>query len=510
VEKYILPFPEYVLDEYAEKAWNEIQNGNKCVFLTGGAGCGKSSFLKFLRANYDTAFVVTAPTGVAALNVEGVTLHSFFWLKPYLMKETDISTFRGKDDAIQKLETLIIDEVSMCSPATMDIINRCFQKWRKNNRPFGGVNLILFGDLYQLPVIVTNREEAYYDHYYPKGPFFFNATVFDRMAITTIEFKNSYRQKEGKFLDLLNNVRMGIDVHATINELNSLCVKEDKSVAPVLTATNARRDMINETMFDRINSEEICYQAVITGTVKADERFPSPEYLTLKVGAHVMVTRNNPVTGVVNGDLGVVSELTPTGVYVDLHKGGNVYLERVEWQTFKYKFNKESKHMDVEKDSTFSQIPLVLAFAFSIHKSQGITLDRAVIELGTGAFTFGQTYVALSRLRTLEGLTLKRELTIRDIKVDQRVTDFYKLSLASEQPMKFNIEEISASDVQYDEVKPKVTKARTVKPMAVEPEPFAVWCEHITFDAPKNKWVSGNMMVPDDVNTCMFCKAVRP
>ena len=464
MEQYVLPFDGYVFDEYAKKAWDEITNGNKCVYISGGAGCGKSSFLKFLRANYTSPFVVCAPTGVAAVNVDGVTLHSFFWLKPYLMKESDINFARGRDDVIQKMETLIIDEISMCSPATMDIINRALQKWRHNNKPFGGVNLILFGDLYQLPVVVTDREADYYRHYYPNGPFFFNANVFDRMAITTIEFKNSYRQKEGKFLDLLNNIRLGVNVADTITELNSLCVKTEKINAPVLTATNARRDAINETRFDKIDSPEICYEAVITGNLKDDERFPSPRYLSLKVGAYVMVTKNNPLLGTVNGDLGVVTAMHPDSVDVALNKGVTVRLTKNEWQTYKYKFNKEEKHMDVEKDSSFSQIPLVLAFAFSIHKSQGITLDKAIIELGRGAFAYGQTYVALSRLRTLEGLTLKRELTMSDIKVDPRVTEFYGKSLSSEQPMKFNIEEISENVVQYEGKKTRSKKVQKDAP----------------------------------------------
>ena len=501
LDEYELPFDGYILDEYAQKAWDAIQSGNKCIYISGGAGCGKSSFLKFLRLNMDEAFVVTAPTGVASINVDGVTVHSFFWLAPHIMKDSDIKTFRVNDEVIKKLETLIIDEISMCSPAMMDTINRSLQIWRRNTKPFGGVRVIMFGDLYQLPVVVRNNEVHYYEEHFPNGPFFFNADVFTRLAITTIEFRNSYRQKDGEFLKLLNNIRLGVDVRKTIDRINELCVKSDAINAPVLTATNARRDKINETMYDKIKMPEMEYIATCTGKLTKDDRFPSPEYLVLKVGARIMVTKNDTSIGVVNGDLGMVCELHADSVVVSLDKGSIVQLERVEWQTFKHKYNKETKHMDIEADSVFKQIPLVLAFAFSIHKAQGISLDKAVIELGTGAFANGQTYVALSRLRTIEGLVLKRPLTSKDIMVDERITEFYRKSLSSEQPMKFNVEEKSASIKEFTG-----EKVRINKPIIME-EDVPVWCDHIKWIG--GQWMFSGMKILDDVESCMFCKAKR-
>ena len=413
-----------------------IEHDCPCLFLTGKAGTGKSTLLHYLRETTDRATAVLAPTGVAALNVGGQTIHSFFRFPPTLI---DPATLRRRRSAklFQKLETLIIDEVSMVRADVMAGIDTALRLHRDNvQTPFGGVQVILCGDLFQLPPIVRERDmQTFFDQQYG-GPYFFCAKVFEELQPCSVELTTIYRQHDEDFIYVLNKIREN-DVDAELLALLNARVRrggeppQDSSFI-TLTATNQAALRKNQACLERLAEPCHTYPAEVSGQFEASI-FPTEELLELKPGAQVMLIRNDPYKRWVNGSIGRISSLTDTQVWVEI--GGTVYeLEPETWHNIRYRYNQETNRIEEEEVGSFTQYPLRLAWAITIHKSQGQTFDKVMIDLGRGAFAHGQTYVALSRCTSLAGLVFSRPVTPRDMVFDERVYDWRRVFPPASKP----------------------------------------------------------------------------
>ncbi len=406
-----------------------IEQDCPCLFLTGKAGTGKSTLLHYLRQTTAKATAVLAPTGVAALNVGGQTIHSFFRFPPALI-DPDSLQKRQNTKLFKKLETLIIDEVSMVRADVMDGIDRALRLYRDAlHTPFGGVQVILCGDLFQLPPIVRERDlQTFFDQHYG-GPYFFCAKVFENLQPSSVELTRIYRQHDKDFIYVLNKIREN-EVDAKL--LTMLNARVQRGGGPphnssfiTLTATNRAAFRMNQICLERLAGRSYTYQAEVLGQFE-ESISPTEELLELKPGAQVMLIRNDPDKRWVNGTIGRVSRLTDTQVWVEVN--GTVYeLEPEIWQNIRYRYNQEMKRIEEEEVGSFIQYPLRLAWAITIHKSQGQTFDKVRIDLGRGAFAHGQTYVALSRCTSLEGLVFSRPVTPRDIVFDERVYDWRRV-----------------------------------------------------------------------------------
>ncbi len=417
------------LNDEFRHAIDLIEQHSPCLFLTGKAGTGKSTLLHYVRETTTKATAVLAPTGVAALNVGGQTIHSFFQFPPTLIDPGSIRK-RKKAKLLQKLETLIIDEVSMVRADVMDGIDTALRLHRDNiHTPFGGVQVILCGDLFQLPPIVRDGEmKTFFDEQYG-GPYFFCAKVFDELNPYSIELTTIYRQRDEDFIYVLNKIREN-DVDAELLALLNARVqrgneKRDDSSFITLTATNQAAFRKNQACLERIQTRSSTYPASVSG-VFDEALFPTEDLLELKRGAQVMLIRNDPHKRWVNGSIGRVSTLTDKKVSVEI--GGTSYqVEPETWQNIRYRCNRETNRIEEEEVGSFTQYPLRLAWAITIHKSQGQTFDQVMIDLGRGAFAHGQTYVALSRCTSLAGIVFNRPVTHRDILFDARVYDFSRV-----------------------------------------------------------------------------------
>ena len=399
------------------------------VLLTGKAGTGKTTFLEWFRKDSTKNIAVVAPTGVAALNVRGQTIHSFFELKPGFVAPDH--TFRIRNRKLfQSLDLLIVDEISMVRADLFDAMATILRQYGPNPRqPFGGVQICLVGDLLQLPPIISPAEREAFHHLYA-GPYFFQAQAWQPEQFTTIAFDDVFRQRDPAFVALLNRIREGQrtpDLLAALNQRVGVVAEEDGIVT--LTTTNARATAINEARMAALSHPGRIYTGEAAGNFTASgQNLPAPEQLLLKPGAQVMFTRNDvPARRWVNGTLGVVRHLEADVVIVEVMRGDRPRLYEVEreiWKAVKYRLDDDSGEIRAEETGHYTQFPLTPAWAVTIHKSQGKTLDRVLIDLDRGAFAPGQLYVALSRCRTLEMLTLTRPVNLADIRVDPRVVGF--------------------------------------------------------------------------------------
>jgi len=420
-----------VLHEY-RTACDLLAHGYPVVFVTGNAGTGKSTLIRFLRNVLEKQAVVLAPTGVAALNVEGATIHSFFRFPPHLLDEDDIKQARDRQ-LYRKLELLIIDEVSMVRCDLMDAMDRFLRRNRGNNEPFGGVQLLLIGDLFQLPPVVPHDvREALQARGY-SSPHFFSAFALQRIQMMPVELTSVYRQEAPEFVGLLNQLRVGDNLEAVSAELNRYCYQPHQPAAGItLTCTNRQADAINREMMNRLPSPEFTFTGTISGQFTLEqERLPSPLDLRLKQDARVMFTRNDDQRRWVNGSMGIVREVAPGGVLVEVtgHSAvgaGQVHdVSPVTWETYRYVYDATADRILAQSVGMYKQYPLMPAWAVTIHKSQGKTMERVLVDLGRGAFAAGQAYVALSRCRTLEGMRLTRPIKPSDFICDPAVARFY-------------------------------------------------------------------------------------
>ncbi|HEU5046398.1 MAG TPA: AAA family ATPase [Rickettsiales bacterium] len=417
-----------VTAEFAS-AFELLENSRANVFLTGKAGTGKSTFLQYFRRNTRKRLAVVAPTGVAALNVNGQTIHSLFRFVPRFMHKGEVKP--DKRRVFKEMELLIIDEISMVRADLFDAIDQFLRLSRRSNEPFGGVQVCVIGDLFQLPPIVSREERAFFAQYY-SSPYFFATEAFRAGRFQTVEFTTVHRQNDEKFIHILNAIRSG---HCSAEDLRALNIRLDGEHEPhsatiVLTTTNAIADNLNDASLIKLAGKAMTYASDTRGNFGMNgPRLPAPELLTLKVGAQVMFVKNDPEGRWVNGTVGTVIAMDEAIVTVRTEEG-TYPVEPKKWQTLGYEFD-EDKGQIVEKTlGSFTQFPLMLAWAITIHKSQGKTLERAVIDLGHGAFAPGQLYVALSRCKTLEGITLKRPITANDTRCDRAVVEFMQRSTA--------------------------------------------------------------------------------
>ena len=425
-----------------------VHTTDKLVYLTGKAGTGKTTFLKYIKKTTDKNTVVLAPTGVAAINAGGVTIHSFFQIPfgPFVPndsrlrtnatgsenKETIYTTFKYSEDKrkiIQNLELLIIDEISMVRADMLDVIDKILGVVRqKPYLPFGGVQVILIGDTFQLPPIADNDQWRILSQFY-KTPFFFSSKVIEQNTPLYIELKKIYRQNEQEFIDLLNRVRVN---QVSQNDLSILNAKYNPSFSGngndyIILATH--NNIVNETNLTKLNkleTELFTYEANITG-IFPDKNKPTDHFLKLKVGAQIMFVKND--TGenkrYYNGKIGKIKALQKSSIIVIFDNETEVEIERTEWNNIKYTYDKKQKKIVEEIIGTFEQFPIRLAWAITVHKSQGLTFEKVIADLGR-AFTSGQVYVALSRCTSFNGLMLKTQLNNNAIKTDPRVIEFAK------------------------------------------------------------------------------------
>lgn len=406
--------------EYAT-AFGHVREGEGHLFVTGRAGTGKSTLLRALRDSINDELVVLAPTGLAAVNVGGQTIHSFFGLPPRLVRPDDIR--RSRNGAVmRRLRHLVIDEVSMVRSDLMWAIDQSLRVNRGRPRePFGGVRLMLFGDLHQLPPVVREPEVAVHLENVHGGPFFFSVGALREGAGThLLELTQVFRQSEGPLLTVLNRIREGEASEDDLEVLNERVqpvrtLREGESYV-ILTPTNEAAQRINMAYLTALPGEARQYEAGVTGEFAGGAQ-PTDVSLTLKVGAKVILLRNDADRRWVNGSVARVSRLEPDRVWIEID-GKEYEIEQVSWENRKYAFDQGQSKIVETVAGTFRQFPLRLAWALTIHKSQGLTLDKVYIDLGRGTFAHGQTYVALSRCRSLEGLALARPLRPRDILFD--------------------------------------------------------------------------------------------
>lgn len=419
------------------QAFDLVANTNQSFFLTGKAGTGKTTFLKKIQELTDKQFIVVAPTGIAAIVAGGVTIHSFFGLDLNVQgpKDHGKNLTEDKIDAIRACDTIIIDEVSMVRCDIVDAIDLTLRLIMKNKLPFGGKQVIFSGDMFQLPPVLRSgaETEAMEEYYGTTVPFFFKARVFSRITLPTIEFVKVYRQEEQLFLNILSNIRNGRCTAEDLKELNSRCMEPEQGTDPVIALSPYKEaaQKINDQRLAGLKTKEYVYEGIIDGkfgkkdkdgTIK-DDNLPAPMKLSLKVGAQVMFTRNDNARRWVNGTLGTVEELTENEIKVrigdDIHSIGQSV-----WESYEYEFDKKNKKLNKETVGSYTQYPLKLAWAITIHKSQGLTFDKMLLDLSRGTFAAGQLYVALSRVRSLEGLFLTRPVRIQDIRKDEEVISF--------------------------------------------------------------------------------------
>lgn len=429
-----------VLPQYDEII-DFVKRKGDVLFLTGKAGTGKSTAIRYVKHMIPKS-VVIAPTNIAAENVKGSTIYSFFGLPPTLNNPEDIKVPKSKIAIIQDLHLLIVDEVSMVSSALVDAMDIALRLAKNSDQPFGGIPMMFVGDLFQLPPIVENEEvrkyfggaEERYD-----TEFFFSADVLKEVNVEAIELDVVRRQDESSsndnenFVKALNNIRTGTgDISSNIRFLNDKCFKAkqgdpfDDAIA--LVPSKAKAKSINKNRISGIEAEPRMYQGKLDGLSSEDiKRFQAPDELELKVGAQVVFVHNNKPDWI-NGDLGTVTAMHDNHIEVKIQKTGYVRdVTREEFGKYRYHYNTEQKKIELQLIGKFIQFPLALGWAITIHKSQGMTLEKAIVDIDGSAFADGQTYVALSRVKSIEGLKLGAELAFGDVRVNPSILRFYNM-----------------------------------------------------------------------------------
>ncbi len=410
----------------------EILTSRRNLFLTGRAGTGKTTLLKRLLRDAGDKAVVLAPTGLAAVNAGGQTIHSFFKFPPRMLDKADVKKMRNQR-LVKTLETMIIDEISMVRADMMQTISEMLQLNRGNREPFGGVRMILSGDLHQLPPVVESQVEPILQDSFG-GPWFFKAPGFQDGQFRLAALKHVFRQEDEKFLAILNgmrNSRLSPEEVATVqSRVSTRTPAEASETHVVLTPNNAAAWRINQQRLEELDGVPTSFECSTDG--QFDERsFPTEAVLELKPGARVMLIKNDHQGRWVNGSIGTVEALSDKDAFVSID-GETHRIAPQAWEKYRYEFDSDKKAVNRQVVGSFRQLPLRLAYAVTIHKSQGMTLDNVYIDFDNGMFAHGQAYVAFSRCRSLEGLELSRELRPRDIIIDKTAFQFGKLNVVAE------------------------------------------------------------------------------
>lgn len=428
-----------------ELSWDFVNNTNRCVFLTGKAGTGKTTFLHRLKMNSLKRLVVVAPTGVAAINAKGVTIHSFFQM-PFgpILPDTDLNNSasfnskfnKTKINIIKSMDLLVIDEISMVRADLLDGIDRTLRRFRNREKVFGGVQVLMIGDLQQLSPVIKENEWELLRHVYDNG-FFFSSHAYQQCQAVTIELKHIYRQENPKFIEILNEIRNNVLSETAATELNKRFIPdfepEPNSGYISLTTHNNKAEATNNAELEKLKTKVFTYKAKVEGKFP-EFSFPNDENLILKVGAQVMFIKNDssPEKRYFNGKIGKVVHLDKDEVVVHCPDDDfNIVTTPEIWENINYTVDAETKAITEDKIGAFTQMPLRLAWAITIHKSQGLTFEKAIID-AQGAFAHGQIYVALSRCKSLEGLVLKSKINSSQIISDSHVISFNKKAEANE------------------------------------------------------------------------------
>lgn len=426
------------------QALSIMEDTTRSVFITGKAGTGKSTLLRYYRENTRKNIAVIAPTGVAAVNIKGQTIHSFFWFKPDITPDKVKKISPRNKSIYKKLDAIVIDEISMVRADLLDCVDAFLRiHGKKKNLPFGGIQMIFVGDLYQLPPVVTSKEKDLFADYY-RSPYFFDAKVFGNGKPTLldeaatpfdmefIELEKVYRQRDDDFLNLLNAIRNNTADEGHLSKLNERYISgsvEDKEDFYVyLATTNQLVDGLNAVKIAELKGKEYSYKGVCKGDFAVKD-VPTAMEIIVKVGAQVMLLNNDSEGRWINGSIGRVAEIESGGsdpdiIWVDLPEGTRVDVTPHTWELFEFFYDKKSSKVLSQVTGIFMQYPLKLAWAITIHKSQGMTFDKVILDIGGGTFSHGQLYVALSRCTTLNGIVLKKPLMKRHILMDRKVMEF--------------------------------------------------------------------------------------
>ena len=407
------------LEHESKDIFNKMEYSNQNIFITGKAGTGKTTLLEYFRINSKKNFVILASTGISAIKAKGKTIHSFFLFPPRILINEKIKRLRG--NLIKNVDTILIDECSMIRCDVLDAIDQSLRLNRNNDEIFGGVQIILLGDIHQLPPVIRENEKDIFDNFYPNGHYFFHANCYENSNIRTYELTKIYRQKDTEFIDILNKIRSGNITETDLIPLNNKVINQgsnDLYESIILSPTNRKVDAINSANLKSINNETFSYQSSETGDFKEK---PADEVLELKVGAQVMLIKNDIKSPKrwVNGSIGIVTDLTHDSIHLKI-KNKVHKITQDTWEKFDYLI-KDGQVLH-EVVATFTQYPIKLAWAVTIHKSQGQTFEKVIIDLDRGSFAPGQTYVALSRVTSLEGLFLTRPINISDILFNNKLS----------------------------------------------------------------------------------------
>ena len=443
------------------QAFQIVHDTNASFFLTGRAGTGKTTFLHYIKENVDKQFIVVAPTGIAAIVAGGVTIHSMFGmpLTP-ITKDTQFQINEGKWQVLKRVDTIIIDEISMVRCDIIDGIDTVLRTAMKNDLPFGGKQIIFAGDLYQLEPVVERDEKELIDFFQSEygtiTPYFYHAHVLQRIKLPKIEFTKIYRQNDTDFQNMLNNIRHGCIYSEEIYKINEIGLRNNESETKeqlILTSRNDTAERINQSHLEAIQAAVFTYRGIIEGVFQKNS-FPAAEELILKEGTRVMFTHNDTEHKWVNGTVGTISKLTDHSISVILDNGIEVSVNRVEWENIRYKYNRATRKLDSEVIGTFKQYPLKLAWAITIHKSQGMTFDKLKLDLSTGVFMPGQLYVALSRVCSLEGLYLTSPIRLHYImskpEIDKFLGDYNDIGIISKDIKEYAQYYQALQDKDYD------------------------------------------------------------
>lgn len=423
---------EIELNEGFRRALELMEKTDKNVFITGRAGTGKSTLLRYFRATTAKRIVVLAPTGVAALNVRGQTIHSFFGFKPNVtverIKKIPPSSDRG--NVYRNIDAIVIDEISMVRADLLDCVDKFLRlNGPRKGLPFGGIQMIFIGDLYQLPPVVTGNERAAFGSLY-ESPYFYSAHVFESIDMAFVELDKIYRQHDQRFIDLLNAIRNKSVSEEEIELLNGRVMPEFEPPPDEfyihLTTTNRQAEEINRRQLSKLKGPMYSFTGFIEGEF-GDDYLPTAIELQLKVGAQVMMLNNDSMGRWVNGSVGRITDIVQypgeeAVIVVELADGEEVEVTPNTWEIFRF-FSEDDK-LKSEVIGKFTQYPLMLAWAVTIHKSQGKSFDKVIIDIGRGAFAHGQVYVALSRCTSFEGLVLKKPILKKHIWMDWQVVKF--------------------------------------------------------------------------------------
>ncbi len=476
------------LDDITKQALSDLENSTEHIFLTGNAGTGKSTLLEYWRDNTKKNIAVLAPTGVAALNVKGQTIHSFFGFRPDVTVEKINRFYRKKDKKglFKKLDTIVIDEVSMVRADLLDCIDQLLRMHGKNqNEPFGGIRMIFIGDLHQLPPVVTDSEKNIFTDYY-KTPYFFSANVFEELELKFIELQKIYRQNDEEFINILAAMRENNVSEKQLDKLNSRFDPQFETPSNrffiTLTTTNKTAEKINEYHLNKLFNERFTYEG--KGDGKFETKYlPTSATLELKVGSQIMMVANDKRGRWVNGSLGKITSIMHGArqesdkIMVELENGVEVSVEPHTWEMFKLDYNPANDKLQTQTVGSYTQYPLTLAWAITIHKSQGKTFDNVIIDFGWGTFAHGQAYVALSRCTNLQGIVLTKPFDQKFIIIDPHIHTFlttFKYLTGAQQ------EEISQFEAIYTIIAKAIDEGnilsfvdnsnekRTVKPMELD------------------------------------------